>query len=157
MENGDSDIELIEDQKPQINGISGKVKGKAKEHAQLLFNIGKYSRVAKASVANLKDDTRTSSRSSRAPRRSRSQASVKVEELNGDSTESEYVDDGGEYAMDSEDEARQLKQAIQASTSKAASAKGKRTNRAALNAAVARVAGRKPSHVLVPRPSLTCV
>ncbi|KAE8542295.1 hypothetical protein D1P53_001069 [Cryptococcus gattii VGV] len=142
MENGDSDLELIEDQKPQIDGINGKGKGKAKEHAQP-FNIGKYSRVAKASVANLKDDTRTSSCSSRAPRRSKSQASVKVEELNGDSTESEYVDDGGEYAMDSEDEARQLKQAIQASTSKAASVKGKRTNRAALNAAVARVAGQR--------------
>lgn len=156
MENGDSDLELIEDQKPQIDGISGKRKGKEKEHAQP-FNIGKYSRVAKASVANLKDDTRTSSRSSRAPRRSKSQASVKVEELDGDSTESEYVDDGGEYAMDSEDEARQLKQAIQASTSKTASANGKRTNRAALNAAVTRVAGRKPSHVLVPRHSLTCV
>lgn len=156
MENGDSDLELIEDQKPQIDGINGKEKSKAKEHAQP-FNIGKYSRVAKASVANLKDDTLTSSRSSRAPRRSKSQASVKVEELNGDSTESEYVDDGGEYAMDSEDEARQLKQVIQVSTSKAASAKGKRTNRAALNAAVARVAGRKPCHVLVPRPSLTCV
>lgn len=156
MENGDSDLELIEDQKPQIGVINGKGKRKAKEHAQP-FNIGKYSRVAKASVANLKDDTRISSRSSRAPRRSKSQASVRVEELNDDSTESEYVDDGGEYAVDSEDEARQLKQAIQASTSKAASAKGKKTNRAALNAAVARVAGRKPSHVLVPRPSLICM
>ncbi|KGB78124.2 DNA repair protein RAD16 [Cryptococcus deuterogattii R265] len=142
MENGDSDLELIEDQKPQIDGISGEGKGKGKEHAQP-FNIGKYSRVAKASVANLKDDTRTSSRSSRAPRRSKSQASVKVEELDGDSTESEYVDDGGEYAMDSEDEARQLKRAIQASTSKAAIANGKRTNRAALNAAVTRVAGQR--------------
>lgn len=156
MENGGSDIELVEDQKPQINGVSGKGKGKAKEQAQP-FNIGKYSRTAKASVADLKDDTQTSNRSSRASRRSKSQAPMKIEELDGDSTESEFVNDGGEYAMDSEDEARQLKQAIQASAGKAASAKRKRTNRAALNAAVARVTGSKPFPIFVPRQSLTSV
>lgn len=82
---------------------------------------------------------------------------MKIEELDGDSTESEFVDDGGEYAMDSEDEARQLKQAIQASAGKAASAKRKRTNRAALNAVVARVTGSKPFLIFVPRQSLTSV
>ncbi|WVF68688.1 hypothetical protein IAT40_003460 [Kwoniella sp. CBS 6097] len=157
------EVKVEDDVKPAINGsTTSRRKGKGKEEVaeQAPFNIGRFSSVSKTSASDLALD--------QPPRRSgrasvgRSKAQIKKELTPPDSDESEYEEQKGDedYAMDSDDEERQLKQAIQASTarnkngtpssSRASSgtntpASGRKTrgNQVALRAAVAKAAEKR--------------
>ncbi|OCF43491.1 hypothetical protein I317_02641 [Kwoniella heveanensis CBS 569] len=160
-QNDGLEVKVEDDAKPVMNGSASRRKGKSKEDlaAQAPFNIGKFSSVSKASAADLALDQppRRSARASLG----KTKAQVKNELTPPATDESEYEEKGDEdYAMDSDDEERQLKQAIQASTkgarngsassSRASSAKNTPTgskktrgNQAALRAAVAKAAEKR--------------
>ncbi|WWC73435.1 uncharacterized protein I206_107403 [Kwoniella pini CBS 10737] len=154
------DIEMKdegEDVKPPTNTKSRAVKGKSKVDPteQAPFNIGKFSSVSKAQTSDLALDAPSASKRARLPRAGKGKA-VKKEftpPLTDEESEYEENQDDGHYAMDSDDEEKQLQAAIKASTkatrsSSAASTPlkgGKKTkgNQAALKSAVAKAAEKR--------------
>ncbi|WWD04077.1 hypothetical protein V865_002142 [Kwoniella europaea PYCC6329] len=136
-------------------------KGKAKVHPaeQAPFNIGKFSSVSKAQTSDLEFDAPKTTRG-RLPRASKGKAKKELTPPLTDE-ETEFEEDAG-YAMDSDEEEKQLKQAIKASTQRSkttsktrsnASTSGTSTptgstrktkgNQAALRAAVAKAAEKR--------------
>ncbi|WWC93088.1 uncharacterized protein L201_008053 [Kwoniella dendrophila CBS 6074] len=153
-ENGDIEMEVDQEETkpitPSTTSRSRKGKAKVDPSEQAPFNIGKHSSVSKQSTSDLALDA---TKRSRLPRASKGR--TKVEST--PPTTDEETEDDGTYAMDSEEEEKQLKQAIKASTkrakteSNASSAsstpngKGRSTrgNQAALRAAVAKAAEKR--------------
>lgn len=107
------------------------VKAKKDKHAAQPFNIGKYSRVAKASTSELAlsdndadVDPPTKPKAAKAPRKPRaSAAKAKAAPKPRAKVETSYLSEdldavNDEFAMDSDEEERQLKAAIQMSAAR---------------------------------------
>ncbi|WVQ79497.1 hypothetical protein IAT38_001596 [Cryptococcus sp. DSM 104549] len=153
--NGNSPVSAKGKGKGKAAPAKGKGKAKAVEKptpAHQPFNIGKHSRVTKADASDLQLPTPVTA-SGRPKRTSVSKAKTIKDEPSASEDEDDEKD--GDYAMDSDEEAKQLERAIEASTggdvtpvspagsSGSTKGKGKRNNQAALRTAVARAAEKR--------------
>ncbi|KAK8849448.1 hypothetical protein IAR55_004781 [Kwoniella newhampshirensis] len=145
--------DLTEEEQEEIEAFKPKTtRGKPKDTSNQPFNIGKFSNVKKANASDLALDRPKRASTTTAKGKAKGRGKMKKEELtppasdDEEDDESEFVaSDDGDYAMDSDEETKQMEKAIEQST-KATTVKGgrgKRVNQKALRSAVARAAEKR--------------
>ena len=106
--------------KKAARSSSGKVKPEVNRPDYQPFNVGKYSRVKKEDASSLAFDSESDTKRGRAAKgKAQAKMAVKVESESEEEEEEEPVEEvensGDDFAMDSDEEEKQLQKAIKAS------------------------------------------
>ncbi|WWD20072.1 hypothetical protein CI109_104546 [Kwoniella shandongensis] len=137
--------QISEEEEEQIEAFKPKpkAKGKAQKPAHQPFNVGKHSNVKKASAASLAFDKPKRAAATKPKGKGKGKKVLTPPASDEEEkTESEFeAPDDEDYAMDSDQETKQLNKAIEESTK--AATRAKRGNQKALRAAVARAAEKR--------------